>query len=85
MSIQTLNALEEAIRAHLADVAPDAMLTDWFVGYGFMVSDDRADDGMRHGRDYSCSRNPHGALGVAQLTMGRLHSDLDELDEEDDD
>ena len=75
MSEQTLHALEEAIAAHVADIdgEPNAMVTDWFLGYGMVDAD------SLHTFNYVVSNSaPHAASGVGSCALGRLMREMNE-------
>lgn len=74
MSRETLDALNTAIQAHLADTdRPDAILTDWFIAYGSMHHDPDVDDGIVYGISHATSQtSPQGSYGVASLGLGQL-------------
>ena len=82
MSRETIDGIENAIRAHLADIE-DGLLTDWFVAYASMSHEPDADDGISHGVHYATSpSSPHGALGIATLGINSLTYDLSDDDED---
>lgn len=86
MTAESMSAIEDAIRSHLATLEPDAILTDWFVSFGHMCREPDSPDGIAHGHHYSTSQSsPWGALGVGQLGVAQLHDDLMYPDESDDD
>jgi len=87
MSEQTLQAIHDAVQAHFREIDGDnAVLTDWFVAFAGMCSDDAADSGISHLRGYCASdSSPFAVLGVAQLGVLSLQDDLSFTDDDDDD
>lgn len=86
MSAETLQAVEDAIRAHLAatDDGSQAVLGDWFVGYASMHAFPESPDGICHHTDYVTSAtSPHGVYGVGKIALGRFRNDIDGGDEDD--
>ncbi len=78
MSAETLQAIETAIRAHIADANGEvAALTDWFISYGVMTQSDDSPNGISYVTGYATSdASPQGALGVATLGIRYLTDDL---------
>lgn len=87
MSAQTLEALQSAIAAHLADKeGSDPVLGDFFVAYSCMKSDPSADSGISHGIHYVTSDTaPHAVLGIAHLGLAQLTDDLTPWTDDDED
>lgn len=76
MSDATYDALEDAIRAHVADEAEDGhvLLTDWYL-LTAAVSGDPGDTEYLH----ACSDSPmHTALGLITLALRRLNASIDD-------
>lgn len=78
MSRETLQGIETAIRAHLADIdGQEPVVGDWFVAYAYMSHDPDADDGVSHHSGYTApDTTPHGTLGVGRLGLKLLERDI---------
>lgn len=77
MTAESLAAVENAVRAHLATLREDAVLTDWFLAFGSMRHDPDAGDGISYGMYYATSQSsPQGALGIATVGLTNLTEDL---------
>lgn len=77
MTAATLAAVENAVRAHLATIREDAVLTDWFLSFGSIRHDPESGDGISYGTHYVASdTSPQGALGIAHVGVGNLARDL---------
>ncbi|MFT4202208.1 hypothetical protein [Gordonia sp. (in: high G+C Gram-positive bacteria)] len=77
MSAETLQAIEDAIAAHLADVTGEPhMVTDWFVAFARQFHDGE----VRNTRGYLQSPNstPQAVLGVAHIGTAALYDDITE-------
>lgn len=85
MSEQTIRGIEDAIRAHIADIdGLEPVVGDWFLAYAYMSHDPDADDGISHHSGYTApDSTPHGTLGIGRLGLRILERDLiDGADEE---
>ena len=71
MSAQTLNAIHDAIAAHVAESTP-GVLIDWVIGYAVMKSD----DGFRHSYITAPASTLAGSYGLTSLTVDNIASDL---------
>lgn len=79
MSQSTIKAIEDAIRAHVAEVdGVDPVMGDWFLAYSYMLADAETDDGISHHSGYTTSENstPHGALGIATVGAKMVEHDV---------
>lgn len=78
MSADTLTAIHEAIAAHYRDTfGSTAVITDWVIGYGGMMSDSDSSSGIAYPTGYATSDgSPYATLGVAHLTLENLTNDL---------
>ena len=79
MSAQTYAALEDAIRAHVADEAHDGhtLLTDWYLLTAAVSIEAGTTDYL-----HTCSDSPiHAALGLVTIAFRRLNR-LSESDDE---
>lgn len=81
MSAETLQAVEDAIRAHHADVSDDGgMLTAWVVGYEMS---EVTDDGIDFTSDYIAAPvSPHHAGAIAAWASASI---LESIEMPDDD
>lgn len=81
MSAETLQAVEDAIRAHHADLSDDkSMITAWVVGY---EASSFTDDGIDYTSDYIASPvSPHHAGSIAAWTSASI---LESIEMPDDD
>mgnify|MGYP000076521300 CR=1 FL=1 len=78
MSEQTIRGIEDAIRAHIADIdGLEPVVGDWFLAYAYMSHDPDADDGISHHSGYTApDSTPHGTLGIGRLGLRILERDL---------
>lgn len=80
MSKETVRAVEEALRAHVADLysEEDGVMIDWVVGYAAMHHDSDVHDGtcFRTGYLTAQASTPHAAVGLFSMSADRLMEDL---------
>jgi hypothetical protein len=80
VSVETLRAIHEAVLAHVRERNGDdgAVLDDWFVCYGGMVSDSNVPDGISHFSGYAVNdaSTPQGSLGIATLGLSSLKENI---------
>ncbi|OCH80292.1 hypothetical protein [Gordonia sp. UCD-TK1] len=78
MSEDTIRSIEDAIRAHIADIdGLEPVVGDWFLAYAYMSHDPDADDGISHHSGYTApDSTPHGTLGIGRLGLRILERDL---------
>ncbi len=72
MSEETWAAVEEALRAHVADEEPGVYLTDWLAVSASAIADDSDSTNYQHVRSDSA---PHVLLGLAEIAQLRLRTD----------
>lgn len=73
MSAETLQAVEDAIRAHVADVAPGEIVTEWITGYATF---EPSEGEYAVGTARSNQTAPHSALGLASITASMIEDDV---------
>ncbi|WGW12738.1 hypothetical protein LWF01_02905 [Saxibacter everestensis] len=78
MSVATLNAIKEAIQAHIEakDENDDAVLTDHVIGYSKASFTEDGLVGYSYGYIVSDNATPHSTLGLLQRTTWELETDL---------
>lgn len=78
MSDQSLQAIQDAIAAHVAEKNP-GILIDWVIGYALIKEGDR----FLQSYISAPASTPSGAYGLASLTVDNIAMDL--LGNDDDD
>jgi hypothetical protein len=75
--VRTADEIARLIQEHANEFAEGGMLTDWFIAYSVMKSDESSPNGISFSRRYLTSdTSPNGALGIAHLCIGDLDEDL---------
>lgn len=79
MSVKTIEAIHDAIRAHVEDTVDEpGTLTDWVVGFCTASAPDWAEGEIAFRYDYTSnpSSSPAASLGLIELTHQSVHDDL---------
>lgn len=74
-----LDNLSDAIQAFVnrkAEIGHGSpgLVTDWFIAIGYTRIDEDGD--QPYSRTYAAGPNPYGAVGIAQLCLADMESDL---------
>lgn len=80
-----MEAINDAVLAHLADLNPGSLLTGWVLSYSFTSYDDDGD--LAFAQNYSCSdgTDTARAVGIIEIIRAKLRRDLGLLHYTDDD
>jgi len=78
MSSQSLEKIHQAIAEHLRDVDDSGILTDWFIGYATLRTEDGIEDYVTHiSYTTSASSSPHATYGLATLATRSMRDDIE--------
>lgn len=84
MSKATIQAIADAISAHMADVDEPGELSTFIVGYTFVtVEEFQGELDMHYTNSYTCSDgDPNTILGLTEVTLARVHDFCVEVEED---